>query len=155
MVCLNAMAVLLLVTADSSREVAEAIVMALVFTLFPWALVNAVPSHWVLVGEQGLRLQLKDQGAHRLPWGQISEAHLLKTTMSGPLGPFYADAPQSALSGKDALFEYLQQDHWSIRIISGSRWIHINARDFDAPAEAGRVIGSHLLKAGLLTHQGG
>ena len=70
--------------------------------------------------------------------------------MTGPMGPFYGDAPSSILASKDTFFDYMQQEHWSILIITVYRWQHINARDFDAPEEAGRLLGNHLLIAGLL-----
>ena len=150
MVCLISLAIFLLVTADSRREVVEALVMGLVFTIFPWIIANAVPTHWVLVGEQGLRLQIRDQGRFKLPWGQIKDVRIQNTTMTGPMGPFYEDAPSSTLANKGTFFDYMQQDHWSVLIITDNRWIHINARDFDTPEEAGRVLASHLLQAGMV-----
>ena len=150
MVVLQSMAIFLLVTADSQTEVIEALVMLTLVTVFPLVLINSVPTHWVLVGDQGLRLQLRDQGRYKLPWGKIQEIRIQRTAMKGPIGPFYEAAPPSTLESQDSFLGHMQRDDWTIVVITGQRWIHINARDFDRPDEAGRVLGSHLIKAGMV-----
>jgi len=145
MIVLLSMAIFLLVTADNQREVVEAVVMAIIVTVFPMALSNAVPTYWVLVGDEGLQIQNKTLGCINVPWQTIKETRLQKTIMKGPFGPFYEEAPTSVLMNTEVFMAYMTSDHWSIVLITENRWLTIDGRDFDSPSDAGRVLGSRLL----------
>jgi len=150
MIGLLSMAIFLWVTANSQREVVEAIVMATIVTVCTLALNNAVPTYWVLVGKEGIQFQNKTVGCMDVPWETVKETRTQKTIMKGPLGPFYEDAPKTVLKSHEAFMAYMKGAEWSIVLITETRWITINARDFDDPSDAGRVLGSRLLMEQLI-----